>query len=64
MSGSSGHDYFISSFDDTTGKVTIANDGSDGSLKPRTAYMLRITFTSTGSKSAKKTASDEFMITL
>jgi hypothetical protein len=42
VSSTSGHDYFISGFNDSTGVVTINNSGSDGVtadiLKPETNY--------------------------
>lgn len=67
VASTSGHDYFISNWDASTGVVTISNGGSDGAsgtLKPTTSYQMRISMTSTYSTTTKKTAYDEFTLTL
>jgi hypothetical protein len=63
----SGHDYFISNWDSTTGTITVLNSsGMNGgvSLKPSTQYKMRISLTSDFATTNLKTATDEFTLTL
>jgi hypothetical protein len=61
------HGYLISGWDSTSGQIKITNNGSDGgsgTLKPTRSFQLRVSKTSTNSTTAKKTAYDEFTLTL
>jgi hypothetical protein len=62
------HGYFISNFDTSTGVVSITSDGDitsgDKALRPVTMYILRISLTSTYSKTTQRKVASEFSLTL